>query len=377
MSDAFQPTPNSSSPAAADWAPSRAIRALVRGIAYLGVAAAIWWVAFNTYRIVQDRAVMRESIDHLTELRGLVQPVQKHLAPEYTDKQNRLLADPPSDPKDLLDPDTLVLAHYVDGDVDKQLVDWDALQAALELETGKKIVRQEYQNSIDDVAAIKAGSIQIVALHAADAPYIVNNAGFIPIAVLGSEAGHANGNRLDIAVPTDSKIRALADIRLRKLTCTEPNSMTGYRAAIIVLAQQAGLRLDEDYSINFSLGQKRSVQGLIGGDYSVAALSDDKIQSMLKKGSIKTTDYRVIYQSEVIPRLTIGYVYNLEPTLAEKVTAAAVNFKNEEGGSEESTGEPMRFFPIDYKKDFEFVRTVDNSFDPRFYKAIKAKSKPE
>ena len=36
----------------------------------------------------------------------------------------------------------------------------------------------------------------------------------------------------------------------------------------------------------------------------------------------------------------------------------------------------MHFFPIDYKKDFEFVRTVDNSFDPRFFKAIKAKQNP-
>ena len=287
-----------------------------------------------------------------------------------------MLADPPSDPKDLLNPDTLVLAHYVDGDVDKQLVDWDALQAALEQETGKKVVRQQYDNSVDDVAEVKAGKFQLVALHAADAPYIVNNAGFIPIAVLGTEAG-ANGNRLDIAVPAKSKMQALADIRGHKLTCTEPNSMTGYRAAIIVLAQQAGLRLDEDYVINFSLGQKRSVLGLIAGDYSVAALSDDKLQSMLKKGSIQASDYRVIFQSEVIPRLTIGYVYNLEPTLAAKVTSVALNFKNEGGAAEESTGEPMRFFPIDYKKDFEFVRTVDNSFDPRFFKTVKAESKPE
>jgi phosphonate transport system substrate-binding protein len=376
MSDAFQSTPNASSSAAADWGSGRAIRILLRTVAYCSVAAAVGMVGYNTYSTVQDRALMRESVDQLTELRGLVQPVQKHLAPEYTDKEGRLLADAPSDPKDLLDPDTLVLAHYIDGDVDKQLVDWDALQAVLEQETGRKILRQQYENSAHDVAAVKAGTIQLVALHAADAPYVVNNAGFIPVAVLGTEAG-AHGNRLDIAVAADSKIRALGDIRGHKLTCTEPNSMTGYRAAIIVLAQQAGLRLDEDYAINFSLGQKRSVLGLIGGDYSVAALSDDKVQSMLKKGSIKPSDYRVIYQSEVIPRLTIGYVYNLEPTLAAKVASATLNFKNEGGGAEESTGEPMRFFPIEYKTDFEFVRTVDNCFDPRFFKSAKTEPKAE
>jgi len=376
MSDAFRSASDSSLPAAADGGSGRAVHGVVRIIAYLAVVGAIGLLALNFYRAAQDRAVMRESADHLTEQRGLIQPVQKHMAPEYSDRAGRLLADPPDDPQALLDPNELVLAHYVDADVDKQLVDWDALQTVLAEATGKKILLQPYLNSADNVAAVKAGSIQIVALHAADTPYVVNNAGFIPIAVLGTKTG-ANGNRLDIAVAADSKIRALADIRGHKLTCTEPNSMTGYRAAIIVLAQQAGLRLDVDYSINFSLGQKRSVHGLIDGDFAVAALSDDKVQSMLNNGSIRASDYRVIYRSEVIPRLTIGYVYNLEPALAAKVTDAALNFKNEGGGAEESSGEPMHFLPIDYKRDFEFVRTVDDSFDPRFSKAAKAKSERE
>ena len=149
--------------------------------------------------------------------------------------------------------------------------------------------------------------------------------------------------------------------------------MTGYRAAIIVLLQQAGLRPDVDYSVNFSLGQKRSVLGLVSGEFSAAALSDDKVESMLKKGSLKTSDYRMLYQSEVIPRLTIGYVYNLEPALAEKVTSAALNFANEGGAPDENTDQPMRFFPINYVADFEFVRTVDDSFDPRFFKGTKPK----
>jgi phosphonate transport system substrate-binding protein len=372
MSDVFRSTSSSSSPEAAGWGLGRVIRGVVRTAAYLGVAGTLGLVGFNTYHAAQDRAVMRQSIDHLTELRGLVAPVQKHLAPEYSDKDDRLVADPPRDRKDMLDPDTLVLAHYVDGDVEKQLVDWDALKADLAQATGKSVVLQQYENSVDDVAAVKTGAIQIVALHAADAPYIVNNAGFIPIAVLGTQAG-ANGNRLNIAVPAESKIQTLADIRGHKLTCTEPNSMTGYRAAIIVLAQQAGLRPDVDYSINFSLGQKRSVLGLIGGDFSVAALSEDKVQSMLNSGKINSAEYRVILRSEVIPRLTIGYVYNLEPELAAKVASVAMNFKNEAGSAEESTGEPMHFVPIDYKRDFEFVRTIDNSFDPRFFRATKAK----
>jgi phosphonate transport system substrate-binding protein len=109
------------------------------------------------------------------------------------------------------------------------------------------------------------------------------------------------------------------------------------------------------------------------GEFEVAALSDDKLESLLKSGDIQESDYRVIYQSEVIPRLTIGYVYNLQPELAEKVVQAILEFKNEKGDTEDSAGAPLHFVPADYKKDFDLVRRIDDSFDPRFAKSPKGK----
>ena len=94
---------------------------------------------------------------------------------------------------------------------------------------------------------------------------------------------------------------------------------------------------------------------------------------MVKKGTLKEADFRVLFRSEVIPRLTIGYVYNLEPTLAEKVKSTVLAFENQSGPPDEDFGKPMRFFPINYVQDFEFVRQVDDSFDPRFFKASKVK----
>lgn len=120
-----------------------------------------------------------------------------------------------------------------------------------------------------------------------------------------------------------------------------------------------------DYSINFSLGQKRSVQGLADGEFEVAALSDDKVQSLLKAGRIKDADFHIIYQSQVIPRFTIGYIYNLQPELAKKITKCILDFTNEKGPVAEGCEKPMRFVAVDYKKDFEFVRKIDESFDPR------------
>ena len=285
------------------------------------------------------------------------------------------MADVPSDPKQLVDPDTLVLAHYEGDEEADERVDWESLRAAIASATGKNVTTQPYVNSADEIAEIKAGKIHLVALHAADVPYLVNNAGYNPVAVLGTMAG-ANGNHLVIAAHVKNPIKSLADLRGKKLTCTRPDSITGYRAAIAVLAQEAGMRPDVDYTVHFSLGQKRSIRGLIEGQFAVAALSADKLQSMLDDGEISKSDYRVIYESQVIPRLTFGYSHKLKPELAAKITELALAFPNE-GPAGEADAVAMRFYPIDYKQEFEFVRTIDNWFDPRFGQPPSTSMVPE
>jgi phosphonate transport system substrate-binding protein len=368
-----EPAPSSFERPGATHAKSNNVGAnLARAGLYLALIAAIAVVSYAGYRASQEKSALRDRQDELVSTHGLAARTAKHLAPEYTDSTGRLLADPPKDADKLLDPDALVVAHYQDAAAAKQAVDWEQFRTFLTQATGKKTIEQEYQNTADDVAAVKGGSIQIVALHAADTPYVVNHAGFIPVAVLGNDMA-AHGNRLDVAVRSDSSVKTLADIKGHTLTCTAPDSITGYRAAVAMLSQDAGLRPDVDYFISFSHGQKRSIEGLKAGEFEIAALSDDKVQSLQKAGSLAPADCRIVYQSEVIPRLTIGYVYNLKPELAVKVTKAILDFKNEKGAQDEDSGESMRFYPVDYMRDFEFVRRIDDSFDPRFSKAPKNK----
>jgi phosphonate transport system substrate-binding protein len=362
MSESSRSTDNPSLPAK-PWV-SGPTEKLVRTALYCALAAALAVVAFVGYRALQDMASLRAAQERLVAQHGLTQASSKHLAPEYVDKDGGLVADSPNDPDKLIDPETLVIAHYEGDDDDGERVDWDGFQARLSEATGKQVVCQPYRNSADEVAEVKAGKIHIVALHAADTPYLVNNAGFVPVAVLGTEAG-ASGNHLVIATGAKTNIRSLAEVNGHRLTCTRPDSITGYRSAIAILSQEAGLRPGVDYRIHFSFGQKRSIRGLVEGKFEVAALSADKIESMLADGSLSKGDFQVIYESQVIPRLTIGHVYNLQPELIDQVTKVALDFDNAGASTGESGGRAMRFFPIDYKKDFAFVRKIDDSFDPR------------
>jgi phosphonate transport system substrate-binding protein len=106
------------------------------------------------------------------------------------------------------------------------------------------------------------------------------------------------------------------------------------------------------------------VLGLAAGEIEVAALSNDKIQSMLADGEIQEADFRTIHESEVIPRFSIGHVYNLKPELAAKISNAIVEFENKSGPMDEN-GQRMRFFPTNYQQDFVFMREIDECFDPR------------
>ena len=73
----------------------------------------------------------------------------------------------------------------------------------------------------------------------------------------------------------------------------------------------------------------------------------------------------------MIPRTTIGYFYNLKPEFAAKVQDAIKTYVG--GDATGATTRPLRFLPVDYKKDFQLVREIDDRFDPRFdYKTKKA-----
>ncbi|HEY2588065.1 MAG TPA: PhnD/SsuA/transferrin family substrate-binding protein [Tepidisphaeraceae bacterium] len=330
-----------------------------RIILFACLAAALAYVGIAARQVMQGKEAVRQSEEQTVASAGLVTgSAHKVLTAAFTDKQGRLLADPPASETEWLNPDTLVVAH-IEGDGTTPGASWAQWEARLAAATGKKVVDQVYTNSPDQVAAISAGKITLLALHAADAPFLVNNHGFQPLAVLGDASG-INGHRLDLIVPAGSPIAKPADLRGHRLVCTVPGSVAGYRAAVAFLLRDQGLRPNVDYEVIWSTGMKRSINGIAEKKFEAAAVSDDKLKSMVASGALDASKFKVIYESPVIPRTTIGYFYNLEPALAEQLRKAIL------APSPTTAPDELRFIPIDYKADFQFVRDVDDQFDPRF-----------
>jgi ABC-type phosphate/phosphonate transport system substrate-binding protein len=328
----------------------------------------------NTMLANSDKKITLEDAVRNTGLRDVM---PKRLASQFTDMQGRLLADPPAFADQLLDPQTIVVAHLPAGDLETPGVDWPRFEAQLAAATGRKVQDEIFDNGPADLAKIKDGNITLLALHGVDAPFLVNNYGYQPAAVLGDESG-ASGNHLDIIVPPTSAITTPAQLRGHNLVCTVPSSITGYRAAIALLAQTEGLRPAADYTIIWSLGQKKSITGIAKGKYEAAAISDDKMQSLLRKGTVSPSDFHVIYKSKEIPRTTIGWFNTLRPELAAKIQSAILAYRAgparpDSPDADADDSKPLHFIAVEYKKDFQLIRDIDDRFDPRLdMKAVKA-----
>jgi len=340
------------------------VLAVIAGLAYLAE------VAKSTISANSDRRAAESDLVHAT---GLVDLPPHRLAATFTDSQNRLVADPPASVGQFVDPPTLVMAHIQDTGDEAAYFPWTQFESHLGDVTGRKVRDVVYENSTKQFDKISSGEITVVALHAAETPYLVNNFGYQPAAVLADDSGTA-GNKLDIIVPANSPVSDLSGIRGSTLTCTVPSSITGYRTAVVLLMLNQNLRPDVDYFITWSMGQTRSIKGIADGRYTAAAVSDDKLKSMTKDGTISSSGYKVLYQSDIIPRLTVGWFYNLKPELAAKVRDAIISFKPDmtaQAPDVDSSITSMHFVSIDYKKDFELVRQIDDRFEPRFGGKIK------
>jgi phosphonate transport system substrate-binding protein len=366
MSDATPPAPSSLNRRLVHGRHST----LVRIVAFLILAAVIVYVGLAAQSTIHEKEHVRLTEARTVASAGLSSLGHKGLASKFTDSQGRLLADPPASADQYLNPDTIIVAH-IDGVGETPGNSWSDWEDHLSQVTGKKVVDQVYTNSADQIAAAGSGKVTLLALHAADTPFLVNNYGFQPVAVLGDDAGVA-GNRMDLIVPANSPINKPADLRGRRLTCTAPSSITGYRAAIAVLMHDEGLRPNVDYEITWSLKQKLSIEGVAARKYDAASVSNEKLESTVDKGTIEASQYRIVYQTPVIARTVIGYFYNLNPALAAQLRKAILPISASAAPTSQPTTSPatastlLRFLPTDYKQDFEFVRNMDDQFDPRF-----------
>lgn len=291
------------------------------------------------------------------------------LDPRYKDANGDLVADTPTDPKELIDPATLVFAYTPVEDPAVYAKVWDGFLRHLERETGKRLQFFPVQSNAAQIEAMRAGRLHITGFNTGSNPLAVNCAGFVPFAMMADKKG-AFGYEMEIITHPGSGIAKVEDLKGKKLAFTSETSNSGYKAPSAMLRDKFGLEAVKDYTPAFSGKHDNSILGVANKDYPAAAIANSVKLRMIARGVVKADQLQVIYKSATFPTTGYGHVYNLKPDLAEKIRKAFFSFKWE--GSEllkefQTTEPPQeQFIPITYQNHWAVIRDIDKAMGVKY-----------
>jgi len=276
----------------------------------------------------------------------------------YCDRDGDLVADAPTDPKLFVNPSTIIFAYTPVEDPAVYAKTWDGFLRHMEKLTGKKVVFFPVQSNAAQIEAMRSGRLHVAGFNTGSNPIAVNCAGFVPIAIMGSQNGEF-GYEMEIIVPADSAIKTPADLKGKKLAFTAPTSNSGFKAPSAILKADFNLEAERDFTPVFSGKHDNSVLGVANKDYDAAAIANEVMKRMVERKVVDPAKIRSIYKSETFPTTGYGYAHNLDPKLVDKVKEAFFTFPWEGSALKAEFKEEDRFVPITYKKDWSVIRKID------------------
>ena len=286
--------------------------------------------------------------------------------PRFTDADGDLVADAPTDPKDWIDPATLVFSYTPVEDPAVYAEVWKEFIDHLAAETGKKVQFFPVQSNAAQLEAMRAGRLHVAGFNTSSNPLAVNCAGFVPFAMMASNDDRY-GYEMEILTYPGSGIEKVEDIKGKKLAFTSETSNSGYKAPSALLKQEFKMEAGRDFEPVFSGKHDNSILGVANKDYPAAAIANSVLSRMLERDVVKSEQLVSIYKSQSFPTTGYGYVYNLKPELAEKVKAAFFNFNWEGTGLAKEfnhVSPPQeKFMPISFKEHWQVVRDIDAAMD--------------
>ncbi len=293
----------------------------------------------------------------------------------FCDENNDLVADSPKNPEKYKDPSTLVFTYTP---VEDPAVYQDAFadfQAYLKKVTGKDVIYYTVQSNAAEVEAMRSGRLHIAGFSTGPTCYGVNLAGYVPIAVKGTEEGF-QGYKLLLITNKKSGIKTIADLKGKRVAHTSASSNSG-NLAPRALFPKLGITPDKDYTVVYSGKHDQSVLGVAYGDYDAAPVAGDVYKRMVEAGRVNPDDMVVIWESETFPTSSFGYAHDLKPELVEKIRKAFNEYRFTPE-MQKTFGGADRFYPVTYQKDWAIIRDIADANGESFNQAgLEAVAKKE
>ncbi|QJF51856.1 phosphate/phosphite/phosphonate ABC transporter substrate-binding protein [Roseobacter ponti] len=278
----------------------------------------------------------------------------------FCDVDGDLIADTPTDPAELVDPDTLIFAYTPVEDPAVYKEAWSDFLTHLEAETGKSVVFFPVQNNAAQIEAMRSGRLHIAGFNTGSNPLAVNCAGFNPFTIMASEDGNF-GYEMEIITYPGSGIEKVEDIKGKQLAFTSPTSNSGFKAPSAILKGDFDMLPERDFEPVYSGKHDNSILGVANKDYMAASIANSVKARMLSRDVITEDQVVTIYKSQTFPTTGFGTAHNLTPELKEKIKNAFFSFEWE-GTSLQAEFEKSnegQFLPMTYKEFWDVIRKID------------------
>src|SRR5690606_28288200 len=215
-----------------------------------------------------------------------------------------LIADIPSDPGQLADPDTIIFAYTPVEDPAVYAEVWQGFLDHMEEKTGKSVQFFPVQSNAAQIEAMRAGRLHVAGFNTGSNPLAVACAGLRPFAMMAS-ADDSFGYEMEIITYPGSGIEKVEDIKGKKLAFTAETSNSGYKAPSALLQSEYNLVSGTDYEPVFSGKHDNSILGVANKDYPAAAIANSVMSRMFERDVVKREQIVTIYKSATFP--TTGY----------------------------------------------------------------------
>lgn len=278
----------------------------------------------------------------------------------YGDADGDMIADIPTDPAQLVDPDTLIFAYTPVEDPSVYVDVWKEFLDHLAATTGKEVEFFPVQSNAAQYEALRAGRLHIAGVNTGGNPIAVACSGFRPFAMMAREDG-SFGYEMEIITYPGSGIEKVEDLKGKGLAFTSETSNSGFKAPQALLESEFSLVASTDYTPAFSGAHDNSILGVANKDYDAAAVANSVLKRMVARDAVAADQLVTIYKSATFPTTGYGTAHNLTPALQKKIKEAFFTFDWAGTALEAefaAQGE-SKFVPITFKDDWAVIRQID------------------
>ncbi|MDO5675518.1 MAG: phosphonate ABC transporter substrate-binding protein [bacterium] len=160
-----------------------------------------------------------------------------------------------------------------------------------------------------------------------------------------------NGYRSVIIVRNDSPIHSIEDAKGKVFAFTDPNSTSGTLVPTVYFVKE--LKIDpEKYfaKVSYPGNHEAAILAVKGGKVDLASTSDMNLERGNGKGWNTEQDFRVIWQSELIPASPMAYRKDLPASLKAALKEAFISYRDSVG--------------LEQLKVYGYAPTTDAAYDP-------------